>query len=124
MSICEYCENKKFTNLESLKRHIDTFHENSGEQPRYACFQCPKTISFSRENLLQNHIAKTHNQKGFQTCRICGQALSLNTNLRAHIDSVHKKIKSSKCEFCNQKGAVRLSDFSPGSVKLILTNTF
>ena len=36
-------------------------------------------------------------------CKICGQTLSMNTNLRAHIDSVHRKIKSSKCEYCNQK---------------------
>ena len=42
-------------------------------------------------------------RRGIQTCKICGQTLSMNTNLRAHIDSVHRKIKSSKCEYCNQK---------------------
>ena len=35
--------------------------------------------------------------------QFCGQTFSCNSNLRSHVDTVHKKLKKHKCTYCKKE---------------------
>ena len=108
-----HLSNVHFIKLDEQKSKVinfkNQFPTNNSEDESMEIIQldgaCPSPSSLKYEENEGEFDYKKgfRKRRGIQTCKICGQTLSLNTNLRAHIDSVHRKIKSSKCEYCNQK---------------------
>jgi len=74
------------------------------------CKLCPK--SFSKEDLLRNHITTSHlskvqDLKNKTQCTTCGKILYDKHSLRKHENTVHLKIRAFSCEICCKKFAIK-----------------
>ena len=92
---CETCD-KFFKSKDILKVHEQTVHQNI----RYECDSCDK--KFSNNGNLFKHKKNIHEKsRGLLTCNFCNKSIATKTNLKRHIDLVHKNVRFS-CEICNK----------------------
>ena len=56
--------------------------------------------NFKTKSNLKNHIDAVHKEKKSHTCSICEKSFSLKANLKNHVDAVHEGKKPHKCSIC------------------------
>ena len=83
--VCKICD-RKFTEKQSLQKHISTFH---GDMP-YSCDNCD--AAFANKNKLKRHIASIHEEKMPYVCKICDTNCAVKQNLQKHIKTAHANI--------------------------------
>ena len=98
---CEEC-GRNFRDKKSLKLHFKC-HLNDRQYP---CPYCDyKGISNGR---LRNHLKYVHVNKSDlkeMKCEFCPKLFTKTSQLRLHIDTVHRGIKSHKCPNCERSFA-------------------
>ena len=100
--------NAGFDGAAGLRRHMERDHTPS----KYVCTSCvapnsynpdgtPKTLGFSSDHQLRNHIRKEH-----ADCLFCDLKFSGRRELQAHIDSQHsgKSIEERRVHRCHRPG--------------------
>ncbi len=96
--ICDIC-NKIYSSDSSLKRHIDSVHNNI----KYSCTQCDKV--YCRKSSLTLHINIKHD-KQFKRyrCKSCEKIYTRKSHLKTHINTDHNPdFKGYKCKLCDMK---------------------
>jgi hypothetical protein len=59
-------------------------------------------MTFSRNDVLLNHISNIHiGIKNFR-CEECGARFPLKVNLQIHINETHLHLRKFKCDFCEK----------------------
>ena len=111
---CNWCA-KKFKNDLSFERHqvmcfpfVEFFlfatHKAYKEsfkthfKEEHHCEICNK--KFMTENVLNDHMRKTHNQS--VNCSLCGKKFSNKSNCQKHIRAIHNGEKEFSCDSCNK----------------------
>jgi len=91
---CEICE-ESFTQLASLKRHINSNHNQDGT---FKCAHC--NAEFPRKDNLDRHIKSVHLNIRPHICKECGDTFKLPQHLKEHIISIHTNKRHHVCEEC------------------------
>ena len=77
----EYC-GQSFSQIDALKKHIQTEHEFSKD---FKCEPCGK--SFTQAGNLKLHM-KVHEGHQYHKCHICSESFSYEGNLKKHIHTI------------------------------------
>ena len=98
--MCEFCDSL-FSSMEKLQSHKKRKHESyTGEKKKFSCDLCNystnQTGHFNRHKLTHSKIKNSHK------CHLCGKIFGRKDHLKAHIKSVHEKIKF-MCELCSKE---------------------
>ena len=83
---CRLCE-KRFKRMESLKRHIESIHQNT----KFPCNHCDYKATEKRS--LKKHILKKHTKDQPVSklyCEICSNQFTNRSTLKLHMQSVHE----------------------------------
>ncbi|XP_066993138.2 uncharacterized protein [Anabrus simplex] len=80
------------------KRHVKDF--------RYKCEVCGRGFYYNHE--LRSHALNHIVGQAYQ-CNICGKAFRQPSTLSFHINSVHKKVESFKCDHCEKTFSTKRS---------------
>ena len=129
-NICGIC-GKLFSEAGNLKKHINRFHNNDGQQKDYKCNACGKLfttssilknhkievheklkykcdfknceMSFENVNELYHHKEKDHegDEKNF-SCQHCDKSYNMKRQLKYHIKSVHENQRVT-CGTCGKQ---------------------
>ena len=111
--ICKYC-GTNFSQMENLKRHINSIHEVIN----FRCERCEFTTT--RKDKLREHLNSKHYQKKFK-CLECSVEFNRNDNLARHMknlvdisirvpEQLCKDIKSSKDETSMYSEKTKVND--------------
>ena len=96
---CQQCGLKM---AHSLKRHVDTVHNNIRS---FSCGHCDYEAK-SRFNL-NRHVKNTHDQIKDFACGQCNFRTGDHPKLKRHVDDVHNDIRRFPCEHCDHKAKSR-----------------
>ena len=84
--ICSLC-GKVFSMVCALNKHIRTQHEGLKREEKIPCEICQKMITAEH---MKRHIKDIHEGEKNQKCQICNYATARKSNLRVHVEKVHK----------------------------------
>ena len=89
----EECKKKEYVNL---AQHLKYTH---GDQ-KYKCDQCEKV--YKRKFSLVTHVRQRHTDPSEykHTCMECSMTFTCHSQMKCHIDAVHKKKKNYQCDQC------------------------
>ena len=88
---CNRCD-AKFAQKFCLNRHIKLVHESFHEANRpHKCKKCD--AEFNKDSHLKDHIAAFHEEKRPHKCKMCSLAFSFSTDLINHVSVVHDRKK-------------------------------
>uniref|UniRef100_A0A182V3B9 C2H2-type domain-containing protein n=1 Tax=Anopheles merus TaxID=30066 RepID=A0A182V3B9_ANOME len=96
---CSHCQFRTTSNQE-LETHHQRIHQSDMEpsEPVY-CMLCDRR--FSSISGLKYHLKRHTGIKAF-ACLYCEKTFTANSNLNAHIRSVHSARKDYRCDECNE----------------------
>ena len=80
--ICPICK-KNYSTNSILNKHIQNVHEKTIQK----CDKCGKSF---KPDTLRKHIRIVHDKAYTQTCGLCNKLLTTKSELRKHLDRVHK----------------------------------
>ena len=94
---CSKCDTK-FTQKTSLKRHVETVHEESLKQKgtKPICTLCNKALATNSS--LRTHTKSVHEGKRPYKCNKCEQMFVNSTVLKRHIRGIHEGEKPFRCD--------------------------
>ena len=97
---CEHCDST-FTHTSSMHKHIKEYH-GEGLTKEYKCEVCGKILG-TNENL-KKHLKFVHyeSQDKNHVCQECDFRAKEPSRLKTHINTVHLKVKSFKCDLCEE----------------------
>ena len=102
---CDSCE-KSYSTKKNLYRHVESIHDGI----KYQCDICDKM--YSEAERLKRHFLARHNLSAAKfVCNICGITMDCRSELKNHMDFVHKKIKNFKCWDICGKQCARKQDY-------------
>ncbi|RVE43710.1 hypothetical protein evm_011646 [Chilo suppressalis] len=95
---CVACD-KRFKRLFLLKRHEKIIHANI---PQLACPNCPATF-LSIEELMAHQRRHVRHSERNHACGLCDKKFHEKSTLQRHIDLVHEKKPTFRCEYCPEQ---------------------
>lgn len=97
---CAACS-KKIYRPYDLKKHTQNSHGDTQLRP-FKCNHCPS--QFEKKKGLDHHLRFKHTKSKSFSCHICGREFNFQSNLKGHLDSIHKENRSQpfKCEICSK----------------------
>ncbi len=93
--LCPTC-GKGFGNIQSLKAHISTIHEDTG---KFMCDQCD--FRTGHKQTLKRHQEAKHIKSNTYHCELCNYKAHVRDWVRTHVRLVHNKVKPFKCQQCD-----------------------
>ena len=99
---CSECDRNTFRDNSALKQHMERVHKKSlsVHEEKKSCQIC--ATDFLGKFALKRHITSVHEGKEPNSCKICDQVFSRYLGLKRHIDFVHGGKKILKCAECNR----------------------
>ena len=99
---CSECDRNTFRDNSGLKQHMQRVHKKSLSvlEEKKSCQIC--ATDFLGRIALKRHIKSVHEGKEPNSCKICDQVFSRYLSLKRHIDFVHGGKKILKCTDCNR----------------------
>ena len=98
-SVCPFCD-KKFTEPNTKKRHIEMHHMNK----KLPCKKCEK--SFQGKQSLEYHYLTTHQKKTtlYFACEVCEKTFITKIGLNNHMKFKHtENFEQNVCDICEAK---------------------
>ena len=98
-SVCPFCD-KKFTEPNTKKRHIEMHHMNK----KLPCEKCEK--SFQCKQSLEYHYLTTHQKKTtlYFACEVCEKTFITKIGLNNHMKFKHtENFEQNVCDICEAK---------------------
>ena len=95
---CDLCT-ENFSQKSSLRRHIQSFHKNGGDNKIHLCNACGQ--KFSRKLSLKLHVENVHLKTKKFECEFCGATFNMKHHLNNHRDSKHYGVKHN-CDRCGK----------------------
>ncbi|CAH0747359.1 unnamed protein product [Diatraea saccharalis] len=95
---CVVCD-RKFKRLVLLKRHEKVIHSNI---PQLACPNCPATF-LSIEELVAHQSRHVRHSERNHACHMCDKKFHEKATLQRHIDLIHEKKPTFRCEYCPEQ---------------------
>ena len=93
---CELCP-KVLSNLERLKRHVKSVHDQIKD---HQCEQCD--TSYSDSQSLRRHVRTKHENGNEANCDLCGKGFPENYAMLRHKKTVHFKTRLVDCDLCSK----------------------
>ena len=95
---CLLCQ-KQFFKKSHLDKHVDYNHETN---KLWKCDICD--YSHASKYGLQGHKKQVHpSDNDMKVCHLCGYSSPNTSNVKAHIATVHEKIRPHSCEVCEKQ---------------------
>lgn len=95
--ICEICS-RPLKSINSLKSHIQTVHEDLGDQPRVPCLICGNLMKNQRS--LEVHLKKHRASETDNVCKECGHHSASKGALWNHVRLMHRLQRNLPCQYC------------------------
>ncbi len=97
---CHICD-RKYSNLQGLKRHMKSKHVAKTNKPTDGTIKCNVcNKDFASKDSLKSHKYRAHNKHLWKECTICKRSYD---NVKRHVRNVHSeegKIKNQVCHIC------------------------
>ena len=93
-----------FVKNEYKLKHIKVTHQEKVAYKAYKCSSCEKT--FNKNNQLNAHIRRVHENKKDHKCDLCSKEFCLISELMNHFELIHGKKKDTEIHKCNSCGKI------------------